>query len=106
MNKTIPQLVGEITSLAVLITQNTKHDVFVDYQAHVCKLVVGLYVNGWQLGKEHIDADVYIDSNNSDEAIKRLTEIKKQLVQIGLKNKLNFSKLPYEIEEIKHYKLI
>jgi hypothetical protein len=107
LHKTINTLIGDITSLAVLITQNTKADVFIEYSAHVNKISIKFHPNGWEdKASKPITLDVYLGSqwDKEEDVIKRLQGTKKQLVQFGIKNKLDYSKLPYEIEEVKHYK--
>lgn len=110
MNRNINQLVGEIVSLAVLITSNTKADVFINYSAHCDVLNIAIHSDGWKSGvSSDIDQAVYTkpDKYRSEEdLVKKLTLIKRELIKIARKGKISFLKLPYEIEEVKRYHLI
>lgn len=105
MKKEICQLIGEITSLAVLITEKTEADIFVDYAAHVKALSIKVYPKGWS------DDEVFINYNNylnKDYSYAELVKVKRQLIKIVIKGHVDLTKFPYEIEtiEIKNYKLI
>lgn len=105
MKKEICQLIGEITSLAVLITEKTEIDIFVDYAAHVGELGIRVYPEGWSDDEVFINYDNYI---NRDSSYAELVKVKRQLIKIAIKGHVDLSKFPYEIEtiEIKNYKLI
>ncbi len=112
MYKTIPQLIGEITSLAALITINTKTDVFSDYSGHVNKLQISIHNKGWHSNSEadvyqEIDCDIH-KYNKEKNIYTNLNKVKAELIKIARKGEVNFSKLPYEIEtiEVKRYTLL
>lgn len=108
LNRTIPQLIGEITSLAVLITINTEHDVITEYSGHVKLLQVRIFIGGWESNKYSTDGEVWCNTERYAEKdiIKKLCKLKHTLILLARKDKLNFSKLPYEIEEVKCYRLV
>jgi len=110
VNKSINQLVGEITSLAVMITSNTNADVFIDYSAHCDSLEIRIFKDGWE---NHCGPDIEEDAytkigprRNEENVIKKQQEIEKQLVRIARKGKINFSELPYELVQVKAYRLV
>ena len=41
------KLVGELSKLAVEISENTKTDVFVRYSPHVNDVMIDIHLNGW-----------------------------------------------------------
>lgn len=56
LSKNTPRAkVFEIMSLAINVSQNTPHDVFVKYSGHVRLLSVNLYEGGWGMTKEGKD---------------------------------------------------
>lgn len=84
MNKKM-QLVLDIMQLGVEISKNTKTDVFVSYSGHVDLLSIRIYESGWGKGKEHYDADVYLnetEDRTEEDIIDVLEEIYAELVNI------------------------
>lgn len=110
VNKSISQLVGEITSLAVIITTNTDTDVFINYSAHCDDLEIRIHSDGWKTNsRPDIIEDVFTKSSKyrtEREVMKKLYETEKQLIKIARKGKIDFSKLPYELIEVKKYHLV
>jgi hypothetical protein len=50
MSSVIKKLIGEIIELAIEVTNQTKHDVFVNYSGHVNSINVNYHVNGIIVG--------------------------------------------------------
>ena len=59
------QLAGRITQLAMQLSEDTDHDVFVDYSPHVNWLVVLVYLGGWERDTQS-DLEVNVDLDSSD----------------------------------------
>lgn len=110
MNKSINQLVGEITSLAVVITTNTDIDVFTNYVAHCNNVEISIHKDGWVNNHTpDVFETVHMEQNSyktEKDIIKKLEEVEKQLIRIARKDKINFSKLPYELIQVKKYHLV
>lgn len=110
MYKTIPQLVGEITSLAVLLKSNSEIDVFIYHASHVNELQIEVHLKGWGKSKSpDVTQNLYLDERRNyknDDIVRNLLKIKQFLVNLSKTHKINFSKLPYEIEEVKSYKIL
>ena len=56
----IRQLVLKIMNKAMEKTENTKADIFVDFQGHVKTLDIRVYINGWKRKEDQISDDVVI----------------------------------------------
>ena len=62
MSSVVKKLIGEITELAVEVTNSTKHDVFVSYHGQVNCIEVNYHVYGYYSGSPEISiANIYID---------------------------------------------
>ena len=59
------QLAGRITQLAMQLSEDTEHDVFVDYSPHVNWLVVLVYLGGWERDTQS-DLEVKVDLDSAD----------------------------------------
>lgn len=81
MNSVIKKLIGEITELAVEITNNTKHDVFVEYRAQINAIQVYIYLNGWTVNKDCEDI-LNLSLNWKEEKIKKLKSTKRKLKKL------------------------
>nr|DAI90591.1 MAG TPA: hypothetical protein [Caudoviricetes sp.] len=110
MYESINQLVGEITSLAVVISSNAKIDIFMEYMPHCNTLYIRVYKDGWSKSN---DADIEESLctkprkyRTEKEILNKLHQIKQQFIRIARKGKINFSKLPYEIVQVKNYHLV
>ena len=56
----IRQMVLKIMNKAIEKTENTKADVFVDFQGHVKTLDIHVHINGWKRKEEQTSDDVVI----------------------------------------------
>lgn len=77
----IRQTVLKIMNKAMEKTENTKSDVFVDFQGHVKSLSVRVYISGWKREEERTHDDVVICKDVSfkhepkESTIKKLQEM-------------------------------
>ena len=105
LNSDIAVLCGEITALAVLITNNSETDVFVKFSGHVKYFEVDIYLNGWKPNSSADTEDVINLKDKPNRVIKNLKTIKHYLIKLARGQKINFAYLPYTVEEVRHYSL-
>ena len=81
MSSVVKKLIGEITELAVEITNKTKHDVFVRYEGHVNAIIIDYHKNGYYSGSNGIDIlDLFM--NNGKNHISKLKQAKRKLKKL------------------------
>ncbi len=74
------KLIGEIQSLAFLVSSISKHHIFTDYQAHVSKINVRIFIDGWVKEKcKGCNIEFYCDEKD---AIQKLIKTKDILEHI------------------------
>jgi len=76
----IRQLVLKIMNKAMEKTENTKADVFVDFQGHVKSLCIRVYINGWKKSELRTDEEVLIDKTvylirNKEDVLEKLQDM-------------------------------
>lgn len=54
-----------LTAKAIMVSETTKHDVFIHYSPHVNWIEVAIYHDGWKMGALY-DSEFRINWNNSD----------------------------------------
>jgi hypothetical protein len=81
MSSVIKKLIGEITELAVQVTNNTKHDVFVDYRAHINTFAIIVHIDGWDKNRNPKEI-LRLSLNWDDEKIKKLKQTKRKLKKL------------------------
>jgi hypothetical protein len=81
MSSVIKKLIGEIIELAIEVTNQTKHDVFVNYSGHVNSINVNYHVNGYYSGApQTYIVDLYIDLDENK--ISKLKQAKRKLKKL------------------------
>ena len=80
------KLVGEIQELAFLISSISNHHIFTDYQAHVSKINVRIYIDGWKKVKienckKGCEIDFYLDKANSLQILTKTKEILEHILK-------------------------
>lgn len=81
MSSVVKKLIGEISELAYEVTNKTKHDVFVDYKAHVNSIQVQVHINGWENSKEP-ETILNLSMNWQPKIIKKLKQTKRKLKKL------------------------
>jgi hypothetical protein len=94
------KLIAEITFLAMMVQSKTDYCVFVDFSGHVNQIVIDIRESKQNYQERICRAQTYL---NREYSIKRLHEIKDQLVEILETNKVDVSHMNYQIEEVYHY---
>ncbi len=86
MNKA--DIIGEITSLAVHISETQQPDIFVEYSGHVDTVKIRIYSKGWEPSgidnecNPDIELRIWLDDNKT-KVVDLLDDIKQQLREIG-----------------------
>lgn len=71
----IRELILMIMDKALEKTENTKADVFVDFQAHVKMLDIRIFQNGWTKGSPIISKSAYLDEDGAIEVLREMHEL-------------------------------
>jgi hypothetical protein len=106
MTRSEAQIFGELSALAALITnnKNCKTQIFIEYAGHINEIDIRVFLDGWGINKNPTFTFRGYLTNDSF-TVQKLRECKHQLIKIARGAKINFDSFPYEIEEVKHYKL-
>lgn len=64
-----------IMNKAIEKTENTKADVFIDFQAHVKKLDIRIFQDGWAKEASAISKSVYLDKVGAVEDLREMHEL-------------------------------
>ncbi|MGF9913704.1 hypothetical protein ABEX47_03215 [Paenibacillus ehimensis] len=104
IQREIAMLIGEITTLAYMVNTNTQYCVFVRFAGHVNWIEISIRESQEEYKTELVNETTYLDPSPKV-VCKRLAEIKTELRKILRKNRIDYSRLGYEIEEVRHYKL-
>lgn len=71
----IKKLVLMIMNKALEKTENTDADVFVDFQAHVKKLDIRIFQNGWTKEVPAISKSTYLNETGAVEDLREMYEL-------------------------------
>jgi hypothetical protein len=100
-------LLGEIQTLAYMVNAFTEYCVFVRFSGHVDQIEVDVARTKSDYLDKVVNGQTYLSQDSSDEKnMIRLRKIKTELRKILRKNKVDYSRLNYEVEEVRHYKLV
>lgn len=104
----IAMLVGEINTLAYMVNEFTDYCVFVRNHGHIKNIEIEVCISKKQYNETAARADSSYDAARYPEEriTKKLSRMKYQLKKILRDKKIDYSKLDYEIEEVRHYKLV
>lgn len=76
MEADIKILILKIVNKAMLVSNNTKADVFVNYSSHINNLTVFYYIDGWDKDEDfNYYEEIYIDKQTREETIAKLRNI-------------------------------
>lgn len=83
MNDKVKKLIQQLTGLAYLVSNNTEHDVFVNYSGHCNSFDLSYSPNGWvREGNNSIKIlGLYLDTNQN-ETVEQLEKAKLVLYQL------------------------
>ncbi|KNF09843.1 hypothetical protein CLPU_1c00080 [Gottschalkia purinilytica] len=91
MKDNVYKLIGDITTLATIVSDKTEVDVFIRYSAHVHLLDVSIHPMGWNKGDERCAYhELYI---NKKGALDSLNNIKQHLIKILKRKKVDLTKI-------------
>lgn len=102
----IAVLIGEVTALAFLVNQNTKHAVFVDYSGHVDDLELRICTSKEKYNERITQDALYVSGDQARDVERKLKLLKLQLRKILRDNKVNYNELSYTIREERDYHLL
>ncbi|CAN7357536.1 hypothetical protein [Paenibacillus sp. LjRoot56] len=102
----IAMLVGEIQTLVYMVNEFTNYCAFFNFSGHVCSIDVSIRESRTNYTEHVADTSVYSMTQNPEKAIEKLTVMKSNLRKILRKNEVDYSRLNYTIEEVRHYKLV
>lgn len=99
-------LLGEIQTLAHMVNSCTEYCVFVRYSGHISSFEVSIAKSKNDYNTKLVRGEGYTEPRKRLTDDKRLGEfrrIKAELRKILRKGKIDYSRLNYEIEEVRHY---
>lgn len=111
----VASLIGEIQGLGYMVNAFTNYCVFVRYAGHVDRIEVHISASKEKYNDYVVEGDVSanpdfyyknFERGNAEAVMIELTKLKYQLRKILREKKIDYSKLDYEIEEVRHYKLV
>ncbi|MFC3797931.1 hypothetical protein [Cohnella sp. GCM10012308] len=105
----ISGMIADISGLASMINLHTEFCVFCNISAHVSKVEVDIRRSKEDYKDRLVSARISYDPEmfgDSEEIIAQFGKVKYQLKKILREQKIDYSSLPYEIEEVRHYKLV
>ena len=104
----VAMLVGEIMTLASMVNQFTKFCAFVRFSGHVDQISVDIASSKEEFTETKVSGSAYTGSDEDDDrySIETLNKLKYRLKKILRENEIDYSKLNYEVEEVRHYKLV
>lgn len=104
----IAMLVGEIQALSYMVNAFTNYCVFVNFSGHVNSIQVRIAESKENYHENLANTDLYLESKyqKPEVTIERLNTLKSNLKKILRKNKIDYNRLNYTIEEVRHYKLV
>lgn len=104
-------LVGEIQALAYMVNTFTEYAVFVDFSGHVDAIMVSIRESKENYNKRIVEGRSYVPPFDEDwkvsleEMSSALNKIKSNLRKILRKNAIPYSRMNFDIEEVRRYKL-
>lgn len=104
IRREIAMLLGEISTLVYMVNTYTQYCAFINFSGHVDRIEVSIRKSREEYKTELINEGTYLDFTLENDR-KRLVGIKTELRKILRKNRIDYSRLGYEIEEVRHYKL-
>lgn len=102
----IAMLVGEIQTLVYMVNEFTDYCAFFNFSGHVCSIDVSIRASKENYADHLADTSIYSITDKPDKALEKLTTMKANLRKILRKNEIDYSRLNYSIEEVRHYKLV
>ncbi|CAH1205808.1 hypothetical protein PAECIP111893_02425 [Paenibacillus plantiphilus] len=102
-------LVSEISALACMINAFTDYCVFFRFSGHVNSIDVEIARSKQEYKENDVKGSFYLppcDPYDNEDLLRNMKLMKLRLKKILRDKKIDYSQLNYDIEEVRHYKLI